>query len=246
MLDTMSLPQTGAHPDPDDPHFQGRRAPGAAVHDPRSDDPAAHDPYARERAYPAPPLRGPSVGLWRVPVVWAVTLAFLAIPVIVVTLRAMNGLAGWMMLLYIMLGVALQAFGGLAVGLSLLMLPRVNTVHERRSGIRLGAPLTVLLCACWAAGVAGPAILPDAGDAPESAVALPVAEQLWGYDLAAEITMAVGLTLAAVSLLCGAAAVLLCLVRRLRAPAADAAPMPAPVPARATAAFPHDRPEERR
>lgn len=237
MLDTMSLPQTGAHPDPDDPHLQGRRAPGAAVHDPRFDD-----PYARERAYPAPPLRGPSVGLWRAPVVWAVTLAFLAIPVIVVTLRSMNGLAGWMMLLYIMLGVALQAFGGLVVGLSLLMLPRVNTVHERRSGIRLGTPLTVLLCVCWAAGVAGPAILPDAGDAPESAVALPVAEQLWGYDLAAEITMTVGISLAAASLLSGAAAVLLCLVRRLRAPAADAAPMPA----RATVPLPHDRPEDRR
>ncbi|XNZ00249.1 hypothetical protein ACL90Y_11025 [Micrococcus luteus] len=235
----MSVPQTGAHPDPDDPRFQGWSAPGADVYDPRSDDPAAHDPYARERAYPAPPLRGPSVGLWRVPVIWAVTLAFLAIPVIVVTLRSMNGLGGWVLLLYIMLGVALQAFGGLVVGLSLLMLPRVNTVHERRSGIRLGTPLTVLLCTCWAAGIAGPAIFPDSGDAPGSGVALPVAEQLWGYDRAAEVTAIAGLSLAALSLLCGVAAVVLCLVRRLRAPAGEAADT-APAPAPAAAPLLHD------
>lgn len=227
MLGTMRVPQTGAHPDPQDHR--------------------AHDPYARERAHPAPPLRGPSVGLWRTAVIWTVVLAFLAIPVIVVTLRAVNGLAGWMMVFYVMAGVALQALGGLAVGLSLLMLPRVNTVHERRSGIRLGTPLTVLLCLCWAAGVAGPAIFPDGGDAPDSGVALPLAEQIWGYDLAADITAVAGMCLAAASLLCGVAAVVLCLVRRLRAPAGEAAdPTAAPTPNSTAAPHSHDRWEDRR
>lgn len=225
MLGTMSVPQTGAHPD--------------------RQDHRAHDPYALERAYPAPPLRGPSEGRWRTAVIWTVVLAFLAIPVIVVTLRAVNGLAGWMMVFYLMVGMALQVLGGLAVGLSLLMLPRVNTVHERRSGIRLGTPITALLCLCWAAGVAGPAIFPDSGDAPDSDVALPLAEQLWGYDRAADITAVAGTYLAAVSVLCGAAVVVLCVVRRLRAPHGEAV-APAAAPAPTAAPRPHDRWEDRR
>lgn len=199
MLGIMSVMPGGAHPTPQSPHAQ--------------------DPSARERAFPAPPLRGPSAGRWRGPVIWAVTLAFLAIPLLVVTLRAVNGLAGWMLLIYLMAGIPLQVLGGLAVGLSLLMLPRVNTVHERRSGIRLGAPLTALLVLCWVSGVLGPGIFPDMGDAPDSEAALPLAEQIWGYDLAAEITSVAGLALMCLSVLCGLAAVLLCLVRRLRAPA---------------------------
>lgn len=225
MLGTMSMPQTGAHPAPQDHR--------------------AHDPYALERAYPAPPLRGPSVGLWRAAVIWTVVLAFLAIPVIVVTLRAVNGLVGWMMVSYVLVGMVLQVLGGLAVGLSLLMLPRVNTVHERRSGIRLGTPITVLLCLCWAAGVAGPAIFPDGGDTPDSGVALPLAEQLWGYDRASDITAVAGMSLAAVSVLCGAAAVVLCLVRRLRAPHGEAV-APAAAPAPTTTPHPHGRGEDGR
>ena len=192
----MSVPQTRAHPDPQ-PH-------------------PAHDPYAQERAYPAPPLRGPSEGLWRTAVVWAVTLAFLAVPMIAVVLRGFNGLAGWMMIFYVMFGMPLQILGGLAVGLSLLMLPRVNTVHERRSGIRLGAVLLTLLVTCWAAGVLGPGILPDLGDAPDSAAALPLAVQLWGQHVAEDVTSAVGLALCAVSVLSGLAVFVVCLVRRLR------------------------------
>lgn len=206
MLGTMSVTPTGTHPDPQDHRARGHRA----------QDPRSHDPYARERAYPAPPLRGPSAGRWRVPVVWTVALAFLAIPLLVVVLRFMNGLGGWIMVIYVMFGILLQVLGGLAVSLSLLMLPRVNTVHERRSGIRLGTPLTVLLAVCWATGVLGPGTFPDAGDAPDSGATLPWATRLWGYDLAAEITTFTGFALTAVSALCGAAAILVCLVRRLR------------------------------
>lgn len=196
MLGSMSATPTGAQPDPHGPHDPGLR---------------------REYAYPAPPLKGPSTGIWRTKLIWLLVLAFAALPLLVITLRLVGSLGGWIMVIYIIYGGLLQFLGGLAVSLSLLMLPRVNSPHERRSGVRPGRALSALLAGCWLTGLVGVAIIPDFGDAPGSEAVLPLAVQLWGRNLAAEITSYGGMLLLGVSALCGIAAVLVCLVRGLRA-----------------------------
>lgn len=191
----MSAPPTGAWPDPRRPQDPG--PPG-------------------DHAYPAPPLRGPSSGIWRTKLIWLLALAFAALPPLVITLRFAGGLGGWIMVIYMLYGGLLQFLGGLAVSLSLLMLPRVNSPHERRSGVHPGRALSALLAGCWLTGLVGMAIIPDVGDAHGSEAVLPAATQLWGHSRAAEITSHAGLLLLGASVLCGVAAVLLCLVRGLR------------------------------
>lgn len=116
----------------------------------------------------SPPSNGapgqPSVGHDRTNLLLPITVAFVLLPLAVVTLRGVFTGFGWVSTLYLMVGGLPHAVCGALVALPLWRLPRVNPEHEPTPGILLGRRLRRLLIGCWALGVLAFLVHPDYTD----------------------------------------------------------------------------------